>query len=185
MNRQKDDLLYGELMENAITLVQNQKNDLPLKNLELHKIAYVNMGDADATPFVNTLNKYTKVDVVNAKNLDALITSLSNYNTVIVGFHKSNANPWKSYQFTDKELVWLYEIARTNNVILTVFAKPYALNDFKTFENFESILMAYQNSPIAQQKAAQIIFGALPAKGILPVSCGVNLKLEKVYKPLP
>jgi len=176
LNRQKDDLLYEKLMENAITLVQNKKNVLPLKNLELHKIAYVNMGDADAKPFVNSLNKYTQVDVVNSKNLDALITSLKNYNTVIIGFHKSNANPWKSYQFTDKELVWLYEIARTNNVILSVFAKPYALNDFKTFENFESILMAYQNSPIAQQKAAQIIFGSLPAKGILPVSCGINFK---------
>ena len=176
LNRQKDNLLYETLMENAITLVQNQRELLPLKNLELHKIAYVTMGDAIATPFVNTLNKYTKVDVVKAKNLDALITSLKNYNTVIIGFHKSNANPWKSYQFTDKELVWLYEIARTNNVILTLFAKPYALNAFKTFENFESILMAYQNSPIAQQKAAQIIFGALPAKGILPVSCGINFQ---------
>tara|TARA_B110000046_G_C13024117_1_gene412818 strand:+ start:3291 stop:6206 length:2916 start_codon:yes stop_codon:yes gene_type:complete len=177
LNRQKDDLLYGELMENAITLVQNKNNNLPLKNLELHKIAYVNIGDADATPFVNSLKKYTKVEVVNATNLDALIASLSNYNTVIVGFHKSNVNPWKSYEFTDKELVWLYEIARTNNVILTLFAKPYALNDFNTFENFESILMAYQNSPIAQQKAAQIIFGALPAKGSLPVSCGIDFKV--------
>ncbi len=174
LNRQKDDLLYENLMENAITLVQNQGELLPLKNLELHKIAYVNMGDADATPFVTSLNKYTKVDVVNSKNLDALITSLKNYNTVIIGFHKSNTNPWKSYQFSDKELVWLYEIARSNNVILTLFAKPYALNDFKTFANFESILMAYQNSPVAQQKAAQIIFGALPAKGTLPVSCGIN-----------
>lgn len=176
LNRQKDDVLYGELMENAITLVQNKKNNLPLKNLELHKIAYVKMGDADASPFINSLHKYTKVDVVNSKNLDGLIASLKNYNSVIVGFHKSNANPWKSYQFTDKELVWLYEISRTNNVILTVFAKPYALDDFKTFENFESILMAYQNSPIAQQKAAQIIFGGLSAKGVLPVSCGVKFK---------
>ncbi len=176
LNRQKDDVLYGELMENAITLVQNKKNNLPLKNLELHKIAYVKMGDADASPFINSLHKYTKVDVVNSKNLDGLIASLKNYNNVIVGFHKSNANPWKSYQFTDKELVWLYEISRTNNVILTVFAKPYALDDFKTFENFESILMAYQNSPIAQQKAAQIIFGGLSAKGVLPVSCGVKFK---------
>ena len=176
LNRQKDDLLYEELMEHAITLVQNKKNNLPLKNLELHKIAYVKMGDADAAPFVNSLNKYTKVDVVNSKNLDELITTLKGYNTVIVGFHKPNSTPWKSYQFTNKELVWLYEISRTNNVILTVFAKPYALNKFKTFENFESILMAYQNSAIAQQKAAQIIFGALPAKGSLPVSCGVDFK---------
>ena len=176
LNRLKDDLLYGELMENAITLIKNKKNNLPLKNLELHKIAYVKMGDADASPFIKSLNKYTKVDVVNSKNLDGLIASLKNYNSVIVGFHKSHENPWKSFQFTDKELVWLYEISRTNNVILTLFAKPYALDDFKTFENFESILMAYQNNSIAQQKAAQIIFGALPAKGILPVSCGVNFK---------
>ena len=176
LNRRKDDLLYEKLMENAITLVQNQKHNLPLENLELHKIAYVAMGDAVSTPFVNTLNKYTKVEEVSAKNLDELISSLKRYNTVIVGFHKSNASPWKPYQFTDKELVWLYEIARTNNVILTVFAKPYALNDFKTFENFESILMAYQNSPIAQEKAAQIIFGALPALGNLPVSCGPNFQ---------
>ena len=176
LNRQKDDVLYQKLMENAVTLVQNKNEILPLKNLELHKIAYVTMGNADATPFIKTLNKYSKVDPVSADNLDELISALSQYNTVIVGLHTSNANPWKSYQFTDKELVWLYEIARTNTIILSVFSKPYALNDLKSIANFESILMAYQNSPIAQQTAAQIIFGAHPAKGKLPVSCGSSFK---------
>jgi len=176
LNRQKDDVLYQKLMENAVTLVQNKNEILPLKNLELHKIAYVTMGNADATPFIKTLNKYSKVDPVSADNLDELISALSQYNTVIVGLHTSNANPWKSYQFTDKELVWLYEIARTNTVILNVFSKPYALNDLKSIANFESIVMAYQNSPIAQQTAAQIIFGAHPAKGKLPVSCGSSFK---------
>ena len=177
LNRQKDDVLYQQLMENAITLVQNHNDLLPLKNLELRKIAYVSMGNADTTPFLTTLNKYTKVDPVRADNLDELISELKQYNTVIVGLHTSNANPWKSYQFTDKELVWLYEIARTNTVILNVFSKPYALNDLKSIANFESILMAYQNSPMAQQTAAQIIFGALPAKGKLPVSCGSNFNM--------
>ena len=170
LNRQKDDVLYHKLMENAITLVQNKNDILPLKDLELHKIAYVNMGKSDASPFVKTLNKYTKVDTVSAENLDQLVSDLNQYNTVIVGLHTSNASPWKAYQFSDKELVWLYEIARTNRVVLTIFAKPYALNDFKSFTNFESIVMAYQNSPIAQQTAAQIIFGGLAAKGKLPVS---------------
>ena len=177
LNRQKDDVLYQQLMENAITVVQNHNDLLPLKNLELRKIAYVSMGNADTTPFLTTLNKYTKVDPVRADNLDELISELKQYNTVIVGLHTSNANPWKSYQFTDKELVWLYEIARTNTVILNVFSKPYALNDLKSIANFESILMAYQNSPMAQQTAAQIIFGALPAKGKLPVSCGSNFNM--------
>ena len=177
LNRKRDDVLYHKLMENAITLVQNKNDILPIKDLELHKIAYVNMGEADASPFLKTLNKYTQVDSVSAYNLDELVSDLSQYNTVIVGLHTSNASPWKAYQFTHKELVWLYEIARTNRVVLTIFAKPYALNDFKSFANFESIVMAYQNSSIAQQTAAQIIFGGLAAKGKLPVSINSVFKV--------
>ena len=40
----------------------------------------------------------------------------------------------------------------------------------KSFNNLESILVAYQNSVIAQKIAAQTIFGAIDAKGVLPVS---------------
>ena len=41
LNRLKDDLLYEQLMENAITVVRNQKEILPLRHLEIKKIAYV------------------------------------------------------------------------------------------------------------------------------------------------
>ena len=86
-------------------------------------------------------------------------------------------NPWKPYEFSDQELVWLYEIARTNTVILDVFAKPYALSDFTSIENIESIVMSYQNSEIAQQKSAQLIFGGYSCKRNLPVSVGENFKV--------
>ena len=84
LNRQKDNVLYQSLMENAITLVQNKNNLLPLKNLDLCKIAYVNMGTADASPFVKTLKKYTQVDMVSANDLDTLVFKLNQYNTVII-----------------------------------------------------------------------------------------------------
>jgi beta-glucosidase-like glycosyl hydrolase/CubicO group peptidase (beta-lactamase class C family) len=176
LNRVKDDLLYEELMESALTLIKNKSDLLPFQRLETKNIAYVKLGDDDGLEFLNALKKYDKIDEIQADNLDELINKLNNYNTVIVGYHKSNANPWKSYKFKDKELVWLYEIARTNTVILNVFAKPYALLDLKTTENIESILVSYQNSAVAQQKAAQLIFGAIPSKGNLPVSCGDNFK---------
>ena len=89
---------------------------------------------------------------------------------VIVGFHKSNAHPWKPYQFSNKESVWLHEISRKNKTILSVFASPYSLLNIKSFNNLESILVAYQNSTVAQKIAAQTIFGAIDAKGRLPVS---------------
>src|SRR5690606_2782250 len=79
---------------------------------------------------------------------------------------------WKKFQFSENELVWLYEIARTNTVILDVFARPYAMLDLKTTANFEGIVMSYQNSKISQQLSAQLIFGAREAKGKLPVSLG-------------
>ena len=172
LNRLQDDLLYDKLAENAITVVKNDNEILPLRHLETKKIAYVEMGDDDGSIFLDELKKYTKVHQIVAENLDELVTKLQNYNTVIVGLHKSNANPWKDYKFTDKELVWLYEIARTNTVILDVFARPYALMDLNSIENIKGIVMSYQNSNVFQQKSAQLLFGAIDAKGMLPVSAG-------------
>ena len=176
LNRLEDDVLYGELMENAISVLKNEEDILPLRRLENKTIAYVSIGDDDGSAFYNELKKYAKVDVVEEDKLDDLINKLKKYNTVIVGFHKSNKDAWRSYKFKDKELVRLYEIARTNNIILSIFAKPYALLDLKSNTNFESIVVGYQNSVIAQQKTAQLIFGGIAAKGKLPVSVGEDFK---------
>ncbi|MGB6269627.1 MAG: glycoside hydrolase family 3 N-terminal domain-containing protein [Olleya sp.] len=177
LNRIKDDALYELLLENAITIVRDTTNQLPFRNLETKKIAYVKLGDDNGSYFVEELKKYTKVHEISAPTLDQLIIKLQAYNTVIIGFHKSNDSPWKSYKFSNKELVWLQEIARTNNVILDVFAKPYALLDLKTVTNIESVVVSYQNSKIAQEKSAQLIFGAIPVRGILPVSAGEFFKV--------
>ncbi len=177
LNRIKDDALYEMLMESAITIAKDSTNQLPFRNLETKKIAYVKLGDNTGSVFLNELKKYAKVQEISDKNLDGLITKLQPYNTVVVGFHKSNTSPWKSYKFSDRELVWLYEIARTNNVILDIFAKPYALLDIKKVANIETVVVSYQNSKIAQEKSAQLLFGAIEAKGTLPVSAGPHFKV--------
>ncbi|WP_452225940.1 glycoside hydrolase family 3 N-terminal domain-containing protein [Lacinutrix cladophorae] len=174
LNRIKDDALYEELLENAITVAENKAGLLPLQQLETKSIAYVKFGDDDGTVFYNELKKYARVHEVKADNIEALLNKLKPYNTVIIGLHRSNDNPWKSYKFTEKERAWLQEIANNNSVILDVFVKPYALLDIDPINNIKSVVVSYQNSEIAQQKSAQIIFGALPAKGTLPVSAGVD-----------
>jgi len=175
LNRLKDDLLYEELMENAITVVENQNDLLPLRDLDTKSIAYISMGDADGSDFYNELKKYAKVHHIKGERLDEVLTKLQSYNTVIVGLHRANENPWQSFKFTTLELVWLYEIARTNTVVLDIFTRPYALLDIKTFKNFESVVVSYQNSKISQEKSAQLIFGAIPSKGVFPVTTGHNL----------
>ena len=177
LNTIEDELLHRKLLKNAITLIKDSDQNIPLGNLEYKKIAYVKLGDDSGDHFVNMLKNYTKVEVISDNNLDGLLTKLKSYNQVIIGFHKSNKHPWKSYRFKNKELVWLQEIARNKKVILDVFASPYSLLQVKTFVNIEAIIVSYQNSKLAQELSAQMIFGAFKAQGKLPVSIGEEFKV--------
>ncbi|PWG06345.1 glycoside hydrolase family 3 N-terminal domain-containing protein [Polaribacter aquimarinus] len=170
LNKPADELLHRKLIKNSLTVIKNRKADIPVSNLEKRNIAYVKLGDASGNHFVKMMRNYTKINVVSDKNLDGLLKKLKPYNLVIIGFHKSNAHPWKSYKFKDKDLVWLQEIAREKRVILDVFASPYSLLQVKTFANIEGLIVSYQNSKLAQEISAQLIFGAFKANGKLPVS---------------
>ncbi|MCZ4319807.1 serine hydrolase [Aequorivita viscosa] len=182
LNSVNDDALYEEAMDNALTVIKNKRAILPIKELQQKKIAYINFGDDSGEGFLNELKKYAEVDWVKANSLHDYIEKLKHYNYVIIGFHKSNYNPWKKFEFSQNEIVWLYEIARTNTVILDVFARPYAMLDLKTTANFEGIIMSYQNSEISQKLSAQLIFGAREAKGKLPVSLGEDFPLNTSFK---
>ncbi len=170
LNSIYDDILHRKLIRNSITVVKNNFNTIPLKHLEQKKVAYVHLGDDKGEHFASTLKKYMKVDVVSDENLGGLLEKLKKYNLVIVGFHKSNKNPWKGYKFSNKDLVWLQEIARNNEVVLDVFASPYSLLQIKTFKNIDGVVVSYQNSKLSQELSAQALFGAFDIKGKLPVS---------------
>lgn len=170
LNSVTDKVLHRKLVEASTTVLKNKGGILPIQHLEKQKIAYVKLGTEDSSPFLNTLKKYTKVDVVSATNLDNLVQKLSTYSLVIIGYHSSNENPWKSYKIKDQDLVKLQEIARSNKVIFTVFANPYSLLDLKSFANIEGLVVGYQNSQIAQEIVAQQLFGAKRVTGKIPVS---------------
>lgn len=169
-----DDLLYDKVMEEALTLVKNQDDLLPLRDLDKRKIAYVGLGDASGETFVKTLQLYAQVDTILPTRLDLMKDKLKPYNTVIIGFHRSNDTPWKDYKFTEQELVWLYELSREKEVILDIFVKPYALLDLTSTTNFNSVVVSYQNSDVAQKKSAELIFGAISAHGTLPVTANTD-----------
>ena len=172
LNTPYDVMLYEKAIENALTVLKNDRLIIPIKKIEKTKIAYVHMGDDTGTYFFNQLNKYAQVDWIKANSIIEYKEKLKEYDLTIIGFHKSNANPWKEYKFSDHELTKLYEISRTNKVILDVFTRPYAINDIQSFSNINGILLSYQNSKISQELSAQLIFGSISAKGSLPVSIG-------------
>lgn len=173
----EDDLLFKKTAENAITLVKNMNDLLPFKRLDTLNIASVSLGDESSHEFVNTLDKYKEITIVKNVDKTNFKSKLTKYNTVVIGVHKSDANPWKSYQLKSSEINLINEISKTKTVVLTVFASPYALLKLNGFKNVSNVVVAYQNNAVFQSVAAQQIFGALPFLGKIPVSVSSDYKV--------
>lgn len=171
LNKSEFEALNFKLFEQATTVLKNENEILPIKNLDLQKIAYVKLGDDTHDEYLNTLRQYAEITEIHDANIVDLNNKLKEFTTVIVGYHKADG-AWKNHDFKERELVRLYEIARNNKVIVNIFAKPYSLLPITTFENIDGLILSYQNHPLSQNVAAQMIFGATNAGGKLPVSIG-------------
>ena len=177
------DALNYQLYENAVTVIKNETKSIPIAQLDKEKIAYIKLGNDSSGVFLNQLQNYTNVTEIKSQNLDTVLVELQNYTKVIIGYHKADG-AWKNHDFTFRELLWINQIAKQNEVILTLFTKPYSLIGIKNFEAIETIILAYQNNEIVQTVVPQIIFGALGSKGKLPVSIGDNFKVGKGIETL-
>ncbi len=170
LNSSEDDAIYHNAIENATTLLKNDLGLLPVNDVESQRLAYLGLGDASGATFLKTLNAYTNVHEI--QNLDSIqrVDGRLDYDHIIIGFHKSDASPWADYKFTPFEINLIDKISKSNKVSLVNFSRPYSLLDLRSFIHIDAILQVYQNSKIAQEVAAQQLFGALEVKGKLPVS---------------
>lgn len=164
LNALQDDLLHRALVEQSITLLQNKDNVYPIADFT-QKIGYVHLGNESGMPFWEMLNNYTAVDSISATNDE----QLKKYPTLIIGYHKIGANPWKSYQMTDDEVFTIQKLAKEHQVILCLFNSPYSLLKITEFSELKAVVVAYQNSVFAQEFTAQKLMGALDTYGKLPV----------------
>jgi beta-glucosidase-like glycosyl hydrolase/CubicO group peptidase (beta-lactamase class C family) len=177
LNMPENNALQYELYENALTVLKNEETILPIKLLENENIAYVKIGDAPNSSFVSTLKKYTEVTEIADSNLDSLQLKLSKFSKVIVGYHTSEG-PWKSYNLSSNEIAKIDFLAKNNKVIVAAFASPYSLLSVKDFTGIEGLIVSYQNNVFAQETTAELIFGAIEAKGKLPVTLSNNFPVN-------
>lgn len=102
-----------------------------------------------------------------------LMNQLSQYETVVVGLHDMNNSASKRFGLKSEDLLFLQNLSEQSNVVLTVFGNAYSL---KYLQSFQHVLMMYEDNEITQKLAPQMIFGAKPTKGKLPVSVARNMK---------
>ena len=169
LNTNKDDYLIAKAMQAAITVVQNKNNVLPLEKTTTY--GYLKLGDDTGLDFRNSLSKEIKLHRVNESLSNSeIISNLKDYEKIIIGFHRSNDNPWKASSFSKKEIQLISELAKSHTIILDVFVKPYALSKINTLEGIDGLVVSYQNNIPAQIASADILLGDRKATGKLPVS---------------
>mgnify|MGYP000745963794 CR=1 FL=1 len=176
LNSSKALLLERKITAASLTVLENKNQLLPLKDLKHRKIACLSFGENDNSTWVTQLQLYAEVDEIKVYEplsipmQKKLLKKLKAYDTIIIGIHKSNANPWKSYQIKKTTKNLIAAIPNKKDLIVDVFANPYSMIDFKDLKDVDAVVMSYQNSHSAQDLSAQLIFGGIGANGRLPVS---------------
>ena len=166
--------LTARIFEDATTLLKNQEDMLPIVDIHHPKFAWLGLEEGDKEDFFLYLNKYTQVDKIDLSS-SFTVNDLEKYDYVFISIHKDNSTPYKSYKISQKSQELIRSFSQKTNVILTIFGSPYCLLNFDD-ELVKATIVAYQNHPDAMRTVPQLIFGAIPFKGKLPVT--LNEKYE-------
>jgi len=161
--------LSEKLYSNAITLLKDEKNLLPLSCSETYY--YLPLEEAPFQTFVENLNLGTTVKLISKNE----IAQIPENSTVIVGFHKDNSTAYKSYKISQESKDILAELSKKQNVILDVFGSPYALKDVD-ISKISTVLVSYENNDLSMKASAKALLGKTKISGKLPVIVNENLK---------
>ena len=176
LNPKEAELTNRLLTEKALTILKNDHDLLPLQQLDTLKIASVSIGSDSITTFQRTLSLYTTVDHFTVstnpskEQLQELRNRISNYNLVLIGVHLPSISPRNKYGLTAGMNAVLSELIDSQKAVVTVFGNPYSLNNLQQIGKAKSLLLAYQLTSFTEDLSAQLIFGAIPALGKLPVT---------------
>lgn len=179
-----------KLIKKSLTVLVN-RGALPVQGFDSLKIASVMIGSDGISPFQQMMNKYTRVDHfylgkdASESQLAGLRSKLDNYNLVIAGIQGINIYPSNKYGTTERQRNAIGEFIQDNRVVAVFFGNAYALKHFDHIHQAHGLIMAYQNNRLTQELAAQLVFGAFDASGVLPVTiddrfkAGEGLSLKK------
>ncbi len=166
--------LRQQLYDEAITVLRNENQVIPLANNQ--KIAVVTIGNTKndvneglvARGF-STTSFVVKKEEIASKSADWL-KRLEDYDIVVVSIEKTTMFASKNYGIPDETVKFFNRLLAQNDVILNLFACPYALDMFRINNSVKGLVVAYQDEVPAVDAVVRLLSGELEAHGTLPVS---------------
>jgi CubicO group peptidase (beta-lactamase class C family) len=106
---------------------------------------------------------------------------------VVVSIEKTTMFADKDYGINEATVNFFNRLVAQNDVILNLFACPYALDRFRINNSVKGLVVAYQDEVPAVDAVVRLLSGELEAHGTLPVSvskfsCGDGIVPEESVK---
>ncbi len=175
-------VLLRELTRASLSVLRNEEEIIPIKNLESTEIASVCLGRDRKSSFQNRLDNYTRLDAysidrdADSVEFDSLMVKLADYDLVIIGVHNMDMRASMNFGLTSSEIAFIKKITARQKTVVSLFGNPYSLGVIPGIEQASGLIIAYYENFLAQDFAAQLIFGGIGADGRLPVD--VNEKFQ-------
>lgn len=148
----------------CITVLRNDGNILPVGNLGKNRIAVVNIGAPKDNNFVQTCERYAKVDVYNTLNTAFsahTLAEIRKHDVVIAAVYTDAATSRTAYG----------QVADMPGLVSVFMMNPYKMNKFHAaLKGARAIVLGYDDLPETRAAAAMAVFGGIEVSGKLPVN---------------
>lgn len=185
LNSMHASYLVTKLIEKQMCVVKDEENLLPIPVNSTQKIATVSIGGEVFNEFQNTINHYHNAShfhlpsTISADQIAKIEKTYEDFDIVIVTLHGTSKYPRNNFGVTTSESNYMKALNKVKKCVFVDFGNPYNL---KMFYGMKTVVMAYQDEEVNQVKAAQILFGALPADASLSVSVSGEYKVFSTKK---
>ena len=184
--------LRQRLYDEAITMLRNEGDVIPLANNK--KIAVVTIGNKKND--VNngliergygTTSFVAEKDKIASKSAEWL-KQLEKFDLVVVSIEKTNMFANSNYGINKATVDFFNRLVAQNDVILNLFACPYALDMFRINNSVKGVVIGYQDEVPAVNAVVKLLSGEMDPHGVLPVSvtkfkCGDGIVIGWPPKP--
>ena len=193
LNQNRYYVLKQRLYNEAVTMLENKKNVLPLKKDSDNKIAVVTFGNDKLISNVLKENgikntAFLMGSDISEEEIKRTIKQFKSYDYVIVNVRNTSSYPSNNYGITPSMVSFIDKVTKSNKVILNLFGSPYALDKLSLNKKASAILVGYEDNQMVANAIIDVMLGRMSPKGKLPVSlkmyqCGAGLEFDAFLSP--
>jgi beta-N-acetylhexosaminidase len=167
--------LIRELYANALTVLNNKQDIIPVKNLQNLKIATIAINRDNVSSFQKRIAEYYPadhyfIDPSDSAASNKLLKKLPEYDLVIAGVFDLDQRPNLGFGIRPELNGFLEKLIKNNKTIITWFGNPYGIDKLEILQEANGLLLTYQENEYTEDLSAQLIFGGIGARGVLPVT---------------